>query len=242
MCGIAGMASLTPLDKEDWADVMRLWHMLSMRGMDGSGLAWLTDKEIRLTKTASPSVLRTNANYISTYPLMRSVILHCRAATIGRASADNAHPFTFPGVTGVHNGTIRKLAKFGKTDSEALYELISNKGIEEVWKDLDGAAALAYFNHATYENMTLHLIRNRQRPMFYLRAYNRLVFASEPWMLGLFSLKEPFARRKKCIPEALQPHHLMTVKWGKHELNVSYKPLDHKDDRKPEIVTHVWPT
>lgn len=98
------------------------------------------------------------------------LIGHCRSATKGKISVDNAHPFNFKNVIGVHNGTIH--GKFPhsdefETDSEALYKNIDELGIKaglEAAIGFSGAFALAFYDKKTKE---LCFTRNDKRPLHF---------------------------------------------------------------------------
>jgi hypothetical protein len=113
---------------------------------------------------------------------------HTRAPTIGAVTKENAHPFSFSNVIGVHNGTIHgdfPLRKDFDTDSEALYALINSVGIEEALKEVDKFATSAY-SLVFYDRKlkTLNFVRNDKRPMFlaWKDQKNTLFWASEMGM------------------------------------------------------------
>jgi hypothetical protein len=94
--------------------------------------------------------------------------IHCRAATQGKLSEKNAHPFAFKNIVGMHNGTITKefanRKKF-ETDSEALFYNIDKMGLRDALKELQGkdaAFALVWLN---WYDGTLNFIRNYKRPL-----------------------------------------------------------------------------
>lgn len=115
------------------------------------------------------------------------VIGHNRAATRGAVDNNNAHPFEFENVVGVHNGTLRYRGKLPKADfindSEHLYWSINSQGIAKTWTQLEGAAALAFYDK---KEDSLNLIRNKERPLYYTFTKDRkaIFWASESWMLS----------------------------------------------------------
>lgn len=116
----------------------------------------------------------------------RILIGHNRAATVGKVNKAGAHPFEFEKVIGVHNGTTPKYKFIDhldfEVDSEAFYNHVNEKGIEDAWSNLSGAASLAFYNKQTKR---FHLLRNKERPMYaaVLEGGKAMMFASEPWMI-----------------------------------------------------------
>jgi len=82
---------------------------------------------------------------------------HNRYATQGAIDVDGAHPFVFDNLIGAHNGTIRQWslrdfhgANDFDIDSQIVYsELSENGDLEKVWKEIDGAAALTWWDRNT---------------------------------------------------------------------------------------------
>lgn len=122
----------------------------------------------------------------------RVMIGHNRAATVGNITVDNAHPFTFDQITGVHNGSLNYWYELEKdedgnkfdVDSKALLKTIAVHGIDEAWEKFDGAASLVWWDS---DDETLNFARNKERPMCF--AYNKtgdiLLWASEAWMIEI---------------------------------------------------------
>lgn len=134
---------------------------------------------------------------------------HCRYATIGDITRENAHPFDFPNLIGVHNGTIKKTGfKTHGTDSESLYHLISTVGVKEALQQaeaFDTAYALVWFDKI---NCTVNIVRNEKRPLVLRETERRagLAFSSE-------SIDMIYAANR------------MNVKWGTKEF---WCPTPHK--------------
>ncbi len=135
----------------------------------------LNDKESLINKEFEKSFLT-------------GLIGHCRHATVGGIKVDNAHPFVFENVIGVHNGTIKKQFKGSRdyeTDSQALYALIQNEGIEAALNEVDAfdtAYALVWYDN---RDGKVRFIRNDQRPLLfsYIYGVTGLIFASEEWII-----------------------------------------------------------
>lgn len=122
-------------------------------------------------------------------PTANVLLGHNRWATKGKVNRANAHPFEFDSVVGAHNGTLTSTfnlddhAKF-EVDSENIYHDMDKNGVYETIPKLKGAYALTWFNK---HEMTINLIRNEQRPLYYAFSKNMetLFWASEPWMIEL---------------------------------------------------------
>lgn len=156
----------------------------------------------------------------------RVMIGHNRHATLGRVNVDNAHPFTYDHITGVHNGSLRDWSDLegyaeNEVDSKSIFQTIAAKGIDHCWKNFVGAAALVWWDN---KEGTLNLIRNAERPLWmcYNKDGNVLFWASEKWMILAATSKErsdiPLMLKKDEEGKdtnvydifQLKPHHLHT--------------------------------
>lgn len=229
MCGIVGAASSWLSDHEKnafknllYTSVFRGWDstgVISVQETPGVGGTRVGVKSIKST-LAAPDFLAINGKNKEIFNTGRHVyclIGHTRAATVGAVSKENAHPFSFANVVGVHNGTIRR-KKWGtedkfETDSEALYNEINERGIRAVIKDLgrhsynDDAYALVFFDR---QQKTLNMIRNTERPLSITEGHGTVYWASESKMLDFIINRQ---NGKTGIQE-IKPYHLYTWKLG----------------------------
>lgn len=117
---------------------------------------------------------------------------HARAATRGKVSQNNAHPFVHSPIMGMHNGTIwgefRNHNLF-ETDSEALIKNISEMGVKSAIEDLksthSAAYALVWIDSKEHQ---LHFLRNEKRPLHFARQGNNgstVFWSSEALQLEL---------------------------------------------------------
>lgn len=94
--------------------------------------------------------------------------VHTRHATKGSVTEDNAHPFEFEHIIGMHNGTLhdKKYQHDEKTDSELLFQDINDRGMKVVLEELDpdSAYAIVVFDKRTG---LLQFARNHGRPLHF---------------------------------------------------------------------------
>lgn len=199
MCGIVGVAGNTlQRDMKIFRDMLIFDQI---RGLDSTGVTAVTNakSEVLVEKELDgPDNLwnRGDSKIFDWRGVGREayqcMIGHNRAATIGNVIRDNAHPFTFEHITGVHNGSLHDWwdlerdedGKKFEVDSKALLKTIAIHGIDETWKKFSGAASLVWWDS---RDNTLNFIRNEERPMYlaWNEAGSILLFASEHWMIDI---------------------------------------------------------
>lgn len=143
---------------------------------------------------------------------------HTRAATKGNITNDNAHPFEFDNIIGMHNGTLvdKKYQHPTKTDSELLLEDINERGVIPVLKELDpvSAYALVIFDKNTGR---FTFTRNIQRKLYACFCRNRSVmyWASEDSMLEFIFKRNDesmlLPQDKESSLVYFKPHHVYTT-------------------------------
>lgn len=204
MCGLVGIAGKLGLPDESFMKRLLIFDYL--RGTDSTGMAFL-----RGSATASP---RAGLTKIASHPFdlfdmksfnaalngyTSSVFLgHNRAATVGKVSGLNAHPFNVGDIYGAHNGTLHEscwkaLDKLTgvetDVDSLSLYTAIEMFGPEEVIPlveegstHLKGAWALTWFDA---KKDKLYFLKNKHRPLWiaYSEDLTKIIWASEYWMI-----------------------------------------------------------
>lgn len=184
MCGICGISGNTSLITDEKELFKKLLMLNVYRGEHSTGIFKIDSKGPSFKKEADPSPYlvytkewddyidgRTDKNTLST---VKFLLGHCRHATIGNVTKENAHPFVFKNIAGVHNGTIRgKFEGTDKydTDSEALYALADKVGMIEALKIMQKTAsewayALVWLDKSRGVNGTVNFIRNSKRPLW----------------------------------------------------------------------------
>lgn len=202
MCGHCGV--LGPgINNWDLEVVRDLLTVSTLRGIDSTGVLQgksnvMYNKEVRTDYTIEK--MANEANFFKWYHkrhpdgnkrILEStadnfICCHVRAATKGAITDDNAHPFEFENIIGMHNGTLRdkKYEHAEKTDSEMFFKDINENGLIPVLEKLDPDSAYAIVVFDKNTGM-LHFARNDDRPLFFAVHATRSVmyYASEAWML-----------------------------------------------------------
>ena len=197
MCGLVGIVG-TPTSKGMDAFVASLvldW----VRGPHSTGVCAVHERRGPYTfkEVGHPFHILTSKTFnrkVFQNPYSFPVLMgHNRWATQGAKTKRNAHPFTHGHITLMHNGTLNKHIDAGQpaefdTDSESIAYAISKEGIAEVWRRLEGAACLAWWDD---KDKTFNLIRNSQRPMWIAttKDSNAMFYASEPWIMEIAAKK-----------------------------------------------------
>jgi hypothetical protein len=196
MCGLVGTVGNIFLQERK--AFKQLLTLDAFRGEDSTGIAAISTKNvIHVDKELGhPFYLLSNGG--KEHPFLDNegvtkndfdvLIGHNRSATVGKKTADNAHPFIHGSIVGAHNGTLTagnpgKLDDYYKfdVDSEAVIFNISKYGPEAI-KKVAGAYALVWYDQTQQK---LFFIRNHERPLYYTRREDKDAFfwASEKWML-----------------------------------------------------------
>lgn len=194
MCGL--VAVFNKNSHRGFTDEMRdvFQHLLlidTLRGEDSTGVFMVNrNGDVDLMKEAS-----TGAQFLRTeeWKKMRTaawnhgaaLIGHNRKATRGNVNDGNAHPFVVDDqIVLVHNGGIfgdHKAHADVEVDSHAIAHLLhKHDTVEEALGKFYGAYALIWYD---VEDEKVHLIRNKERPLWWMETSDMWVWASEKPML-----------------------------------------------------------
>ncbi len=196
MCGLIGFATMdsakgTLAQRRAWAETAV--YVGNLRGEDSTGVALINklSHEVSLHKAPVPGwAFPTTKQFVQAAALLPSscvAIMHNRAATVGRVTYGNAHPFVCGPVTMAHNGTLTSWGNKGsahETDSEWLCSVLAEAATpKEALESIKGAYALSWFDK---RDGSLNLARNSQRPLVYVVSQDGafMAWASEAWMIA----------------------------------------------------------
>lgn len=197
MCGLVGMAGTLSVKLRDVMKDLLFFDTLRGRDSTGVGVA-RRSRQVLLKKSTVPGYEFIESPNFNDWLLATDQLWmgHNRFKTVGDANRANAHPFTVLDedelitIMGAHNGTLRNKYEIEKildgdrfgTDSEALMNLIAERGIKEAIAEAQGAWSLTVWD-ATKN--TINFIRNKDRPLVYGFTKDRktIIWASETWMI-----------------------------------------------------------
>lgn len=186
MCGIVAYSG-----KKDFNSSIIKMLMLSnlTRGMDATGI-YSPKNGLKKDNINATAYFGKPLNNIKKDKVF---IGHLRAKTFGENSAANAHPFEYPSLVGVHNGTLIMPWELAKkynidplkcqVDSQVIYSIINdqidtsdnNVTSIHILSVFEGAAALIYYNK---EDGNLYVYRNKERPLHFGFAGTEMYIAS----------------------------------------------------------------
>lgn len=143
---------------------------------------------------------------------------HNRKATKGSITDANAHPFVVDNnIVLVHNGTMwgdHKKHADVDVDSHAIAHLIHEKGnVAEALSSFNGAYALIWYD---VRNASLHMVRNEDRPLWWMETNFAWFWSSEPEMLDFICRRENLALKSDIcqLPvSVLQTYKLRGRNW-----------------------------
>lgn len=174
MCGIVG-ATLPTKNVIKKQDINLLYLLAEERGGHACGFTNIT-KTVREPVKSPDFLTKLDIGETSHF------IGHTRFKTFGANTADNAHPFEFDGLIGVHNGSIYNFEDLKKkynqnfdVDSEFTYWMINEFGLKETLPQLRGWMAFAYYDKRDDNKLVLYRIA---KPLFVGKKDGGVFYAS----------------------------------------------------------------
>lgn len=194
MCGLSGVAG--DLQGKDVDIGKELLYLSQVRGADATGVVSYKAnmRKYDSYKKAVPASTFLDLRRVDGMFTAQADVLMCHTrrstgAWDSKYNSEDAHPFHWNNVIGMHNGMIpfAALAKLphelrGAIDSEQLIYNISKEGVDKVLPKVWGAWALSLLDT---EAKKLAFVRNKERPFAYAftKDKKRMYWASEGAML-----------------------------------------------------------
>ena len=204
MCGLSGVAG--DLQGKDTDIAKELLYLSQVRGSDATGLVSYktTLRKYDTFKRAVPAstfldLRRVDGMFTPTADVLMCHTRRSTGAWDSKYNHEDAHPFHWNNVIGMHNGMIpfaalERLPHKLKNaiDSEQLIYNISKEGVNGILPEVWGAWALALLDT---ENRKLGFVRNKERPFAYAfsKDKKRMFWASEApmlyWVLSRYGIE-----------------------------------------------------
>jgi hypothetical protein len=250
MCGICGIVTGTISNTE--AEIFKkLLVMSAFRGKDSTGVFAVQgdNKELRsayIKQATNPmnfldATAESFDKELNTSDA-KALIGHTRYATKGDVTKKNAHPFDFPNVIGVHNGTLLvnpKTKKTYETDSESLYAFMNEHGLDETLTEISQAGDAYVLIWFDKKAGTLNAIRNDKRPLAFAPVSNgnTVYWASEDSTLRYILHRENIHFKEIYT---IHPGHLLTFNMLEHNPATAYEVTKVKI--KPKVYASTYGT
>ena len=206
MCGLVAILSKTQSGffQQDKTIFYQMLISDMFRGTDSTGcfavnkngnLKWIKDASSTPFFLNKKETVNYMSDFISDFHIM---VGHNRKATMGTVTSENAHPFTEGNICLVHNGTLTDHRKLANTtvDSHAICHHINEFGYKSMFKTIDGAYALIWYNAA--EKM-VYFARNSERPLHIVETDTKIYLASEEKMLDWILDRNNITKYKICL-------------------------------------------
>lgn len=233
------------VDLETFHDLL---YFTAVRGPHSTGVMTVNaasergSKNPDLVKRTGPSPYFIMADNSTKFPQLKDrtadvFMAHCRWATVGAHTTENAHPFDTGRYVSCHNGTLYDSWSYAskgsdKTDSQLMFEKMENEGVVDVLQGMRETSAYAITMYDK-KNKNVILARNIQRPLYIGISAKRdvLYWASEYGMLYAAATRNQVELKIFSLPVGnvyyLNPQKVkkgVDNPWGVAKLN--FQPLE----------------
>lgn len=222
MCGLFGYFGDYSITNDDVGHLHELATLSTLRGTDSTG--YLQGRQHKRDLIFNSRHTLENAVHLFTDggaslafkgSNTRLVMGHCRAATLGKVTLDNAHPIREGNIIGCHNGTIPIFApdkgdEEKNSDSRELFKRINDKGVEQAVAEsgASGAYAMTWVHLGT---KVLSFLRNKERTLYYImNAHKTKMFWASEWRFLKFAVPT-WEKAWETNPSILEVDELITI-------------------------------
>jgi hypothetical protein len=244
MCGLVAIISKNQSGFYQTDKTIFLQMLISdmFRGMDSTGcFAVNTYGNLKMIKDASPASFfigkKESTAFFDTFISDQHIMVgHNRKATMGNIISENAHPFIEGNICLVHNGTLNNHKNLADTvvDSHAICKHINDHGYKSMFKTIDGAYALIWYNA---EEKKLYFARNAERPLFFVETATKLYLASEEKMLDWILDRNNIG---KYTIQNVPTDKVFKFDLESHKLECETKPKKEFVSKNYQLQTHSW--
>lgn len=216
MCGIFGFIDIGGKYEAGLKEAVGDFLLAGqVRGVDGTGMVAIHARSqevdwIKSPESAGDFLKRPNVPaFINAVNGYQALIGHHRAATRGKLTVENTHPFNTDHIHLVHNGTLSYTGDIYKgkdleVDSAMICHHIAKEGVQSFVDRSYGAYALVWFDE---KEGSMNFLRNDQRPLTFLRTQENYLFYCSEKQMGEWILWRRGFKVTDVVPAVPMTHY-----------------------------------